>query len=436
MSTTIASGVSRTGPAAGLGGPAGVISNSGLIANGINSGGELGNSGGGGGGGSWTVASAAKLLFGRAGSLSHSIPSHTTPKPTTGLRARSPTAGALNRHSDVEPVRESVSPTSSVMSMPAELNLAHARLYPSTPNNNSTPSLVPSSPLASRRNSLDVPSHSSHSSHSNSPQFPVTGAMKTLCNRGAAIISVHLAEPVLYLSGFEASEYTDRSPAMLRGSLILKLLKPAKIKAVTLVFKGRARTEWPEGIPPRRAEFFEEKELMTHTWPFFNAQFSSSEMSHGADVARFIDSQRLSMDLSRSSMDSVSSLALSDAPSPRSATPPVGSPVSNGGNSHFGIPFGQSRSFSKEDKTATQSRGYRMFNAGEYIYNFELPLDSVLPESVECDMGSVRYELEATVERSGAFKSNLSGKTEVLLVRNPSEQNLEIHEPISISRTW
>jgi arrestin-related trafficking adapter 3/6 len=65
-----------------------------------------------------------------------------------------------------------------------------------------------------------------------------------------------------------------------------------------------------------------------------------------------------------------------------------------------------------------------------------LPLDSVLPESVECDMGSVRYELEATVERAGAFKSNFSGKTEILLVRNPAEQNLEIHEPISIVRTW
>jgi arrestin-related trafficking adapter 3/6 len=262
--------------------------------------------------------------------------------------------------------------------------------------------------------------------------------MKTLCNRGAAIISIHLTEPVLYLAGFEASEYTDRSPAMLRGSLILKLLKPSKIKSITLVFKGRARTEWPEGIPPRKAEFFEEKELMTHTWPFFNAQFSSSDSSHGADAARFLDSQRLSMDLSRSSMDSVSSLALSDAPTSRSATP-VGSPnllALNSANSHFGIPFGQSRSFSKEDKTVTQSRGYRTFAAGEYVYNFELPLDSVLPESIEADMGSVHYELEATVERSGAFKSNLSGKTEVLLVRNPAEQNLEIHEPISISRTW
>ena len=193
--------------------------------------------------------------------------------------------------------------------------------------------------------------------------------MKTLCNRGAAIVSIHLSEPVLFLSGFEPSEYTDQAPAILRGSLILKLLKPAKIKTITLVFRGRARTDWPEGIPPKKVEFYEEKDLMTHTWPFFNAQFTNSESSHGADAARLIDSQRLSMDLSRSSMDSVSSLTLSDVTSMRSNTP-VGSPnltASNAVNGLWGIPFGQSRSFSKEDKTVTQSRGYRMFAAGEYM---------------------------------------------------------------------
>jgi len=51
-------------------------------------------------------------------------------------------------------------------------------------------------------------------------------------------------------------------------------------------------------------------------------------------------------------------------------------------------------------------------------------------------MGSVKYELEASIERAGAFKSNLCGKTDVLLVRNPSDQNLETSEPISITRNW
>jgi hypothetical protein len=238
---------------------------------------------------------------------------------------------------------------------------------------------------------------------------------------------------------------------MLRGNLVLKLLKPSKIKTITLTFKGRARTDWPDGIPPKKADVFEEEELMTHTWPFFNAQFSCSESSCGANFVRIIDSSTSSVDLNRVSMDSVSSFAPSDTPPLRPSTPSgANSNLSamNGGAALLGIPYGQSRPFIKEDKTTTQSRGYRTFAAGEYVYpfhlcillthryNFELPLDSVLPESIECNMGSVRYELEATIERSGAFKSNLSGKTEVLLIRNPGEQNLEINEPISVTRTW
>ena len=353
------------GAAAGLGGPE-IISDSDLLRN--NTSGLLsasdGAAGGGGGGGasSWTVASAAKLIFGRARSLSN--PSSTASDRTNTPSHRTPSPSPLSRNVAQEGA-EPTSPTGSVMSIPMSIrppenNIAHARLYP--PNSNSSaPSLVLTSPQSSRRNSIDIPPTFTQN-------FP-TGAVKTLCNRGAAIVSLHLSEPVLFLSGFEPSEYTDRAPAILRGSLILKLLKPAKIKTVTLVFRGRARTEWPEGIPPKKVEFYEEKDLMTHTWPFFNAQFTNSESSHGADAARLIDSQRLSMDLSRASMDSVSSLALSDAASMRSNTP-VGSPnlsAANAGNGHWGIPFGQSRSFSKEDKTVTQSRGYRMFAAGEYM---------------------------------------------------------------------
>lgn len=77
-----------------------------------------------------------------------------------------------------------------------------------------------------------------------------------------------------------------------------------------------------------------------------------------------------------------------------------------------------------------------LLNFSDSRYNFELPLDSSLPESIECDMGSVNYELEATIERAGAFKSNLSGKTDILLVRNPGELDLETYEPICVTRTW
>ena len=77
-----------------------------------------------------------------------------------------------------------------------------------------------------------------------------------------------------------------------------------------------------------------------------------------------------------------------------------------------------------------------MFQAGDYSYNFELPLDSCLPETLAVELGSVKYELEGLIERPGAFRTNLVGKKEVMLVRVPSESNLEQTEPIAISRTW
>jgi arrestin-related trafficking adapter 3/6 len=44
--------------------------------------------------------------------------------------------------------------------------------------------------------------------------------------------------------------------------------------------------------------------------------------------------------------------------------------------------------------------------------------------------------LEVLVERSGTFKPNLQGFKEIPVVRSPSEDSLELVEPISISRKW
>lgn len=77
-----------------------------------------------------------------------------------------------------------------------------------------------------------------------------------------------------------------------------------------------------------------------------------------------------------------------------------------------------------------------MFTPGDYIYNFELPIDSRLPETIGIDLGSVRYNLEATVERARAFRANLFGSKGVTLIRAPSEGSLEQVKPIAISRNW
>lgn len=95
----------------------------------------------------------------------------------------------------------------------------------------------------------------------------------------------------------------------------------------------------------------------------------------------------------------------------------------------------QARSFSKSDVNLAQ-KGYRTFTPGDYIYNFELPIDSRLPETIDVELGHVKYELEAIVERSGAFRANLVGSKEVTMIRAPTESSLETVEPIAISRDW
>lgn len=64
---------------------------------------------------------------------------------------------------------------------------------------------------------------------------------------GSVSVAIALAEPVLFLQGFDFSESRQQMPAMLRGSLVVRVNKPTKMKSISLCFRGRARTEWPEG---------------------------------------------------------------------------------------------------------------------------------------------------------------------------------------------
>ena len=99
----------------------------------------------------------------------------------------------------------------------------------------------------------------------------------------------------------------------------------------------------------------------------------------------------------------------------------------------------QSRSFQKGESLngpTPQQKGYKTFHPGVYEYSFELPLDNTSPETTNLPLASVKWMLEVLVERSGTFKPNLQGFKEVPVVRSPSEDSLELVEPISISRKW
>ena len=82
---------------------------------------------------------------------------------------------------------------------------------------------------------------------SGAPQGLGYGCEKPLASGNGVSLSINLAEPVLFLQGFDQSELANQNTTMLRGSFHLRVSKTAKIKTVSLKFSGRAETEWPEG---------------------------------------------------------------------------------------------------------------------------------------------------------------------------------------------
>jgi hypothetical protein len=77
-------------------------------------------------------------------------------------------------------------------------------------------------------------------------QPPLTNEIP-IASANSISVSISLAEPSLYLTGFQQSDVDSGAPAILRGSLIVRITKTEKIKSISLHFLGNSRTEWPEG---------------------------------------------------------------------------------------------------------------------------------------------------------------------------------------------
>lgn len=257
----------------------------------------------------------------------------------------------------------------------------------------------------------------------------VTEVPKPVATGSGVTCSIILAEPNVFLSGFEHDGNAHREgssgTALLRGKLQLNVTKNVKIKAVQLKLLGRARTEWPEGIPPLKQDLFEEQGLRTQVLTFFNAMNNGWETEYGNQC-----SYRLRNSSPASTNNNSSTYLV--------VTPPAAHTL--GPNSkRLSLQTTQSRSFGKGESplaSPTQAKGFKVFHPGTYDYSFELPIDHHQLETIKLQYGSVRWELHATIDRAGAFKPNLHGMKEVSIVRVPDQMSLEMTEPISISRQW
>lgn len=248
--------------------------------------------------------------------------------------------------------------------------------------------------------------------------------------------SILLAEPNIFLNGFEHEGHRPEGQggtALLRGRLQLVVTKNVKIKGVSLKLVGKARTEWPEGIPPLKVDVFEEESLRTQVLTFFNAMNDGWETEFGNQCTYKLKNN--------------SPTSTTGTPTARASLSPANSnlsihPARNSMTAkemkRLSLQSNQSRSFGKGEAhvSTAQAKGYKVFYPGTYDYAFELPIDHHQLETIKLQYGSVKWELHAQVERAGAFKPNLHGQKEVSIVRVPDQLSLETTEPISISRQW
>jgi arrestin-related trafficking adapter 3/6 len=192
------------------------------------------------------------------------------------------------------------------------------------------------------------------------------------------------------------------------------------------------------GIPPKKVSFHDKKDIITSGMIYFNQGESSIVKNpYGAHYYKVANS---------------ATLAMSKDPKVYNVTTTTRELLKNGSAAtinresakelkRLSLQSNQSRSFNKNEapppSTQPQAvRNYRLFPPGDYLYSFEFPIDGSMPETIKSDLGFVRYDLEAIVERSGAFRPNLLGSSEIEVIRTPAEGSLEQVEPIAISRNW
>lgn len=265
------------------------------------------------------------------------------------------------------------------------------------------------------------------------PQLPEAPLAQT------ASIQLYIVptEKHLFVQGFKPVEYEGLPPTLLRGCLVLRVLKETKIRSISLLFKGTQRTDWPEGIPPKKNVYSENIDIVSHTWPFFQAE--SAQRNCGADL--FIPNGGGPQDdishLNLSDLHPVESAASFAASLMKRATTPVGGSLSQPPMASL------APTDSMADLTAVLSslsvadnRKPGQFDPGDYIYNFEHPIPVLSPETTSMTFGTVQYHLESTIVRSGTFKPNLVNRLPVELVRIPSDNSVEENEPIVIERDW
>ncbi|KAL1891656.1 hypothetical protein Cpir12675_004876 [Ceratocystis pirilliformis] len=273
---------------------------------------------------------------------------------------------------------------------------------------------------------------------------------KPIASGGGMTVSIMLAEPNLFLTGFDhhgrrRGRRSEPGSAFLRGTLKLELSRSVKIKEINLRLNGKGRIDWPgaAGVPIKgRRRDHELLNSLSQELKFFDIASKSWETEYGT--------------LCTFTLASDSHNTLSDVrclPRPRQnsfLSPDSASTISVSSSSNRSCKEGRrlslvhrarSRSVGKSETSSTSSqdhvhKDYKRFPAGVYEYTFEIPVDYRYCETVNLPAGYLTWRLSTEIVRPGPFKPNLHGYRDISIIRLPDMMSLEITEPVAIRKCW
>lgn len=264
------------------------------------------------------------------------------------------------------------------------------------------------------------------------------------------------------------SSAADLPASILRGSLLMKLAKPTKIKDISLRFYGKCKTGWLESEVSKEAfensvlmsgpQFQDEVIVSSHTWDYKPTPETASVKSSivtmdtasvvstdlfGADVAHIHAAPNLTLPHGCTAVPGEVSFK-----TPINRADPGEKPgldnlkpsISN--LSHNNIPFFTPDYFAEPSTdqgkhTFSTSSSTTMYPAGEYVFHFTLAIDARTAETIVCPNGAIKYYMVAKVERASRFSFSITGHREVVLVRSPPNIGEMIsNAPLAISRDW
>ncbi|KAL5598669.1 hypothetical protein BROUX41_003417 [Berkeleyomyces rouxiae] len=265
---------------------------------------------------------------------------------------------------------------------------------------------------------------------------------KPIASGGGITASLMLAEPNLFLTGFDhhgrrRGRRSEPGSAFLRGTLKLELSRSVKIKEINLRLNGKGRIDWPgaAGVPIKgRRRDHELLNSLSQELKYFDVASKSWETEFGTLCTFTLagDSQQACLPRPRqnSFLSPDSASAISVGSSSRSCKE---------GRRLSLVHRARSRSVGKSDTSTADvhvHKDYKRFPAGVYEYSFEIPVDYRYCETVNLPAGYLTWRLSAEIVRPGPFKPNVHGFRDISIIRLPDMLSLEVTEPVAIRKCW